>query len=348
MKRIVLVSPGQFAVQDVPVPKAGPSQVLVRMKKVGVCGSDIHLYRRGAIGEIRMTRPFVIGHECAGEVVAVGPGVDCALAGRRVAVEPQFFCGKCRWCATARTNLCPNQWFLGLPPTDGAMQEYLLHPADLVKPLPDAVSDEAAVALEPLAVALHATNLAKIKPEHSVVILGTGVLGTCVLMILALRRGLRVVAVDVRPDRLERARRMGAAVIEAESGRRADAAERILRALGGTGADVVFECAGDADTLHNMCEVAAPGAHVVVVGTNPDDTVSFSSASARRRGLTMRFVRRSLNTLPECIRLAENRLIAPESIVTHTFRASEVARAFETVANCSDGVLKAVVDMEKW
>ncbi len=121
-----------------------------------------------------------------------------------------------------------------------------------------------------------------------------------------------------------------------------------MAALGENGADIVFECSGSPDTLYSMCEVAAPGAHLVVIGSNPEDEVIFSSGSARRKGLTLRFVRRSLNTLDPAIDLAAWGKIHPEKLVTHHFPASEAAEAFETVANYADGVLKAVIDMRCW
>jgi L-iditol 2-dehydrogenase len=348
MKRIVLVSPRTFRTEEVPTPTPGPGEALVRIGKVGVCGSDIHLYRHGHIGDIVITSPLAIGHECMGVVSATGPGVDAALVGKRVAVEPQFFCGICRWCVAGKTNVCPKQSFIGLPPRDGAMQEYMVHPANLLKTLPDSISDESGVVLEPLAVALHAVNLAKIRQGQTVVVLGTGVIGTLVLMVLRLYRGVRVICVDILKERLDRARRMGAAVVPAVSGQAKAAVAGIMRECGPGGADVVFECAGTDDTLWAMCEVASPAGHVAVVGTHPENRISFSSGSARRKGLTLRFVRRSLNTLSNCIELTASGALDAGQIVTHTFAATQATEAFDTVDGYKDGVLKAIIDMEKW
>ncbi len=349
MKRIVLKSPREFAVEEVATPSPGRGEAIVRIGKVGVCGSDMHLFRLGRIGDIRMTQPLVIGHEAMGTVDAAGEGVDASLVGRRVAIEPQDYCGRCRWCVAGLQNLCPQHAFLGLPPRDGAMQEYLAHPAHLLEPLPDSISDDAAVGLEPMSIALHAIRLVKIRPGLRVCILGTGVLGTCVLTLLSLYRGVRIVCVDQLHERLERALILGAAAaIEAAPGSTEATADEAREALGGFGADVVFECAGVADTLYNMAEVAAPGAHVAVIGSNPAGPVAFSSSSARRKGLTIRFVRRSLNTLGPVLDLAERGEIDPAAIVTHAFPASQAARAFDVVDTYADGVLKAVIDMREW
>jgi len=350
-RQIVLEAPRRFAVREAPMPAPGAGQVLLRIRKVGVCGSDMHLYRCGRIGRIEMSGPLVIGHECAADVVEAGEGVDSEIIGARVAVEPAIFCGKCRWCAQGLVNLCPQARtrFLGLPPTDGAMQEYMVHPAHLVAPLPEEIDDKAAVMLEPMAIALHAVRLSKVAPGMRVVILGTGVIGTCVLALLALYRGLRVVAVDLLADRLERARVLGAdAVVRAVEGERRSAAREIERAAGGEGADVIFECAGAPETLWNMCEAAAPGAHLIVIASNPEDTVAFSCGAARRSGLTLRFVRRSLNTLSPCIDLATRGLVAPGNLVTHEFAAPDAAAAFDLVDRAEDRVLKAVIDMREW
>ena len=355
MKKILLASERTFRVEDCDTPAPGPGEVLVRMRKVGVCGSDMHLYRSGCIGDIKLERPLVLGHECMGVVAAVGAGVAAGCnapsppVGTRVAVEPEIYCGRCPLCLSGRQNLCTNQVFLGLPPRDGAMQEYLVHPAHLVAPLPDSISDDAAVALEPMAIALHGVRLAKVAPGKTIVILGTGVMGTCVLAILGLYRGLKIICVDLLPDRLKRAEKMGAAVTILAGGEsRADTAAKVVAATGGAGADIVFECAGADDTLWSMCDVAAAGGHVMVIGTNPVDRVAFASSSSRRRGLTIRFVRRSLNTLAPCIDFAKNGLLRPESIVTHTFPAKDAAKAYDVVDRYADGVLKALVDMGKW
>ncbi len=349
MKRILLESPREFAVREAPTPAPAPGEVLVAIRKVGICGSDMELYRQFRIGEIRAERPHVIGHECMGVVEAAGEGVDQGLVGARVAVEPAISCGTCECCTSGRPNICPDVRFLGLPPTHGAFQQYIVHPAHLVEPIPDGVSDEAAVVLEPMAIALHAVNLVKVRPGQDVVILGTGVLGTCVLALLSLYRGVRTVCVDLMPDRLERAAAMGAdAVVRPDPDDDEAAARQVLDAVGGEGADVVFECAGAHQTMWNMCEVAEPGAHIAIVGITEDDRITFSSGTSRRKGLTLRLVRRSLRTLPACIDLAARGLIEPQALVTHTFAAADISDAFRTVDGHADGVLKALVDMDRW
>jgi len=347
MKRIVLTAPGRFEIEEIPRPEPSAGEALVRITKVGICGSDMHLYRTGRIGNIEITGPFVIGHECAGQVAAVGQGVNPDLVSRRVAIEPAISCGRCSWCLSGTPNLCPDVLFLGLPPREGALQEYIVHPAGLLEEIPDHLDDNGAVVLEPLAVAMHAVNLAKIRPGQTVVILGIGVIGTCVLSLLGLWKALKIICVDPIQDRLIRAGDMGAH-LTINTGQVEEVKKEVFSILGKNGADIVFECAGTPDSLRAMCEVAGPGAHAAVIGSNPQDDVIFSSGSARRKGLTLRFVRRSNNTLKPCIDLVTKGLITPGGLVTHTFNASRAAEAFETVGAYADGVLKALIDMEDW
>jgi L-iditol 2-dehydrogenase len=349
MKRIALIEPRRFEVQDVERPSPGPGEALLRIRKVGVCGSDVHLFQKGRIGDIVIGEPFVIGHECTGVIEEVGEGVSRDCIGKRVAVEPAIPCGRCRWCIEGTCNMCPTVGFLGLPPVHGAFREYISHPAYLLEDLPDEIDDAAAVVLEPLAIAMNAVKLVKVRPGHRIAILGTGVLGTCLLEVLKLYRGLHVVCVDLAADRLERARRMGAreTVRAAGQGDEEIAAE-IRAALGGEGADIVFECAGAAQTIWNMAEVAGPDGHISAIGSSHDDRIIFSSGSARRKGLTIRYVRRSLHTLGPCMELVRRGELDPGALVTNVFPASEITTAFELVESQADGLLKALIDMEQW
>ena len=155
MKSIVLTEPLTLEVQETERRQPGPGEALVRVHSVGICGSDMHLYRHGHIGAIVLSGPFVIGHECMGHVEEVGEGVDASLVGTRVAVDPAIPCGRCRWCLAGLYNVCPTLPFIGLPDRPGAFQEYIVHPAQWIEPLPDDVSDDAGVVLEPLAIAMH-------------------------------------------------------------------------------------------------------------------------------------------------------------------------------------------------
>lgn len=337
----------EFAEETVPTPQ--PGEALLRIRRVGVCGSDIHLYQDGRIGDLALPGPFVVGHECMGEVVAVGDSCDEHLLGKQVAVEPAIHCGKCVFCQRGQRNICPQVRFLGTPPTMGAMMEYLSHPVELLEVIPDHLSPEAAVALEPLSIALYAINLSPPQLGQSVAVVGTGVIGTCVMMLLGLIKGIQVVAVDLKDDRLARARELGATHTFNTTGiARDDWAEEVRALCGPYGADVVYECVGEDDTIWNSGEIAAPGGVVSVTGISGRDRMEFRHSSIRRKGLDIQLVRRSLLTMKPCAEMCIRGQIDPELLVTHNFTASQATEAFETVENYRDNVLKAIINMEKW
>jgi L-iditol 2-dehydrogenase len=338
-----------LAISKGPDPLPGPGEVLVRIGMVGICGSDLHLYRNMEIGGIRAPPNWILGHECMGTVEALGAGVDAGLLGRRVAVDPHRPCGICDACLRGLTNACLNDHFLGLPPVPGALREWVAVPAAQVEPIADHVSDEQGVLLEPLAIALHALRLVKPQPGESVAIVGTGVLGTCVLVLLKQRMNIEPICVDLKPDRLERASRLGASrTIQARAGDPEGTVAALLSATGGAGAQRVFECAGQQDTFRVCCDAAAAGAHVGIIGIPDEPYMTFPASSPRRRALTLRMVRRSFKSLAPCVEWMNQRQLTARELGTHIYPASRSAEAFEVAARQSPGVLKVMIDLRTW
>ena len=210
MKAARLYGPGDFRLDELPIPEPGPGQVLLQVLSVGVCGSGVHYFLDGGIGDDKVKEPFVIGHEFSALVAGHGPGVDVPPIGTRVAVEPAISCGMCEFCLEGHPNLCENILFCSTPPTQGALQEYMVHPADLCFPIPDAVTDVQGAMLEPLGIALHAVRLAKLQPGDTTAILGAGPIGLLTLEV-ALVSGARAAFVtDLDPARLALADKLGA------------------------------------------------------------------------------------------------------------------------------------------
>ncbi|GAH78503.1 unnamed protein product, partial [marine sediment metagenome] len=194
---------GKFRTKEVPIPRPGPREVLVAVKSCGVCGSDIHFYENGRIGDFVVRKPVVLGHEVAGEVVELGSEARMLKVGDRVAVEPGIPCRHCDYCRSGRYNLCRNVVFLSAPPHDGFFREYVAIAEDFAYRLPDNVTMEAGATIEPLAVGLHATGLIGLRAGDDVVVLGAGPIG---LLATAAARALgaaRITAVDLIPLRLE-------------------------------------------------------------------------------------------------------------------------------------------------
>ena len=234
MKALVLNSPLDLAVRDVPDPGApGPGEVRVSVRSVGICGSDIHYYEHGRIGDFVLREPMILGHEAAGVVDAVGEGVESLSPGDAVAMEPGVPCGACRECRIGRYNLCKDVRFWATPPHDGVLAEYVLHPAALTFRLPGHLTTEEGALMEPLAVGVHACERGGVRPGCVVAINGAGTIG-CVTLMAALAYGAsQVIVADVIPARLERARELGAAaVVDARS---ESLAEAVMSATGGRG-----------------------------------------------------------------------------------------------------------------
>ena len=326
----------ELRLHDEPVPEPGPGEVLVAVRAVGLCGSDRHWLMDGGIGDALLEAPLVLGHEFAGEVAA-GP-----RRGQRVAVDPAVSCGACEPCRTGDPNLCLDMRFAGHGRTDGALREYLAWPETSLYPISDRIDDAGGALVEPLAVAIHGLDLARLGDGATVGVIGCGPIG---LMLVALSRAagaMAIVATDPARHRLDAATAMGAtSVVEAtesdEDGR------AVLAATGSRGLDVVFEVSGEAAAVECAIAAARPGGRVVLVGIPPDDRTSFSASVARRKGLTLKLSRRSTpGTFERAVRLAEAGAMDLASLVSLRVPLADGARAFESLVR-RDG-LKAIVE----
>lgn len=329
---------------SVPDPSLQAGEAMVRVLQVGICGSDLHLFRDGAIGEAKASLPFVLGHEAMGVVEEVASSEYAQLLGKRVAIEPAIPCLRCEFCLRGDLNLCPNHLFLGLPPKAGAMQERIAHPAHLLEPVPDSLSDAEAVLLEPLAIALHAVDLGKVRTGTSVAILGCGTLGLCVLMVLKQMGAHPLFCTDLLEHRLKLAQELGAD--QTVNAAQADVVAEARRFTNGRGFDYVLECAGVDDTQWQTAQIAAPGAKCLIIGTNPAGHVRLEGSSARRKGLSILMVRRSRLTLKRAMSLTVLGRIPLARLATHTFSMAQCQQAFDTAVEYRDGVVKASVRME--
>lgn len=345
MRAARLHGPHDIRVEVVPRPEPAEGEVLIRVRAVGICGSDVHYFEDGGIGDAKISGPHELGHEFAGEVVAIGPGVEGPLVGTPVAVEPAIPCGHCEFCLQGNPNLCPNIIFVSTPPRRGSLAEFLAHPAALVFPMTEGLDFADAAMLEPLGVAIHTVNLAKLRPGDTAVVLGSGPIGLLTMQVARLGGARTVYVTDLIPERLELARRLGAAsVLKADS---ADPVAWVKEQTAGRGVDVVFEAAWAAQTVSQAVAMAKPGGRVVVAGipSGPNDTISFPASTARRKGLTIKLVRRMKHTYPRAMALVQQGLVDVRSLITHRFSLEETAAAFDLVSRRADGVVKALVEM---
>jgi L-iditol 2-dehydrogenase len=323
MKEARLYAVGDVRVGEADQPTPGPGESLVRVTAVGLCGSDLHWFDEGGIGDAQLASPLVLGHEFGG--VVVGGARD----GQRVAVDPARPCGVCARCREGNVNLCPTIVFAGHGTQDGGLREYVAWPDRLLHPVPPAVSDEAVAMLEPLGVALHSFDLGHVRLGASVAVVGCGPIG---LLLLQLARGAGcdpVIAVEPLAHRRNRAAALGADVVLEPT---ADLAEALAGAGVPDGVDVAFEIAGTDAAVDVAMRLARPGARVVLAGIPATDSTTFPASVARRKGLTFALVRRMKETYPRALRMVERGLVDVDSIVSHRFALSNVVEAFATAA----------------
>lgn len=300
---------------------APPGWSRLEVTSVGICGSDLHWFTDGGIGENRIEHPVVPGHEFAARAVT-GP-----YAGRRVAVDPAIPCRKCEMCLAGHHNLCPTVQFAGHGTLDGALQEYLVWPDHLLHPLPDELSDDAGALLEPLGVAIHAVDVSHLRPGSDVLVVGAGPIGVLAIEV-ALRAGAsRVFVTELLPHRQATALRHGAVAAWAPG----EGAGEILEATRGRGVDVVIELAGTDAGIGTAVTAVRPGGRVALAGIPSEDHSSFPAAAARRKGLTFAMVRRMKDTYPRAITLAAGGLDI-DLLVTERYRLDQAADAFAAAA----------------
>jgi L-iditol 2-dehydrogenase len=324
MRAARLYGTRDIRVEDEPAPVAEAAESLVRVTAVGICGSDLHWWEEGAIGDATLARPLVLGHEGAG-VIADGP-----RRGERVAIDPAIPCETCRACRDGYRNLCYNIRFAGHGATDGMMRELMAWPTHLLHPLPDQVSDAEGAMLEPLGVAVHALDLGHVPFGATVAVVGCGPIGLLLIQLLRAAGVSRVLAVEPLAHRREAAAKSGAdEVVEPTAG------------VSGYGGDVAFEVSGSDDAVRLTFDSVRPGGRVVLAGIPDDDTTTFRASLARRKGLTIAMVRRMNEVYPRAISIVARGVVSLEPLLSLRAPLRDVAVAFSEAERRTG--LKAVV-----
>jgi len=342
MKAAYLEIPGKIVVRDdAQVPEIKNDQVLIKMEYCGVCGSDVHFYKDGKAGDCVSPPDFILGHEVSGVVVRAGKEVKHLKAGDRVALEPGYTCGKCEFCKTGKYNLCSDVLFFAAPPVQGALQEYVAHPADVCFKLPDNVSTEEGALVEPLAVGLHAVSQGKVTIGDSVVILGSGTIGLVTLLAAKSAGAAKVVVVDLYEKRLEMAKHMGAT--EVINASKVNVANKIKELFGERGADIVFETAGTMKTIQQTPDMVKRGGTIVLVGIAAQSMVNFNFNTIMMKEITIKSVFRYRNLYPVAIAAIASGSIHIKQIVTHRFSFDDSDLAFSTVVSDAQNMIKAII-----
>lgn len=341
MKVAVMTAIGEMAFEERDIPKAKDNEVLVKLEYVGICGSDLHYYEAGAIGNFIVEPPFVLGHEPGGTVVEVGKDVKHLKVGDRVALEPGKTCGHCQFCREGKYNLCPDVVFFATPPVDGVFQEYVAHEADLCFKLPDNVSTLEGALIEPLAVGFHAAIQGDAHLGQKAVVMGSGCIGLVSMMALKARGVSEVYVVDVMEKRLEKAMELGATAVI--NGAKEDVVERLKELTKGEGVDLAIETAGTEITARQAILAVKKGATIVLVGYSKTGEMTLPVGTVLDKELTLKSVFRYRHIYPMAIEAVASGKVNLKGIVTNEFTLDEAPKAMEySVKNKAD-IVKAVI-----
>ncbi|XP_065870531.1 L-idonate 5-dehydrogenase-like [Euphorbia lathyris] len=328
-------------IQPYHLPPPGPHDVKVGIKALGICGSDVHHFKTMRCANFIVKKPMVIGHECAGIIEQVGCEVKTLAVGDRVALEPGISCQSCSLCKHGQYNLCPQMKFFGSPPTNGALANKVVHPANLCFKLPENVSLEEGAMCEPLSVGVHACRRAEISPDTTVLIMGAGPIGLVTLLAARAFGAPRVVIADVDVRRLSFAEKLGADKILQVSKNIEDIGEEVRKIQNAMGSriDVSFDCVGYDKTTTTALNATRSGGKVCLVGlASSEMTLPLTPAAAREVDIVGIF--RYRNTWPLCLELLRTGKIDVKPLITHRYKFSqeEVEEAFETSANGGNAI----------
>ena len=342
MKVAVLYEPRHIELEDRDKPSiSSPNEVLVEVRNVGICHSDVHYYVHGRIGDFVVREPLILGHECSGVVVEKGGAVRHLEVGDRVIIEPAAPCRTCFYCKIGRYNLCENLKFMGTPPTDGAFSEYVTWPADFVYKMPDEMSFEEGALIEPFSVALYSVRRSGLLPGSRVAILGAGTIGLMTLMAARECGATEIFITDIVDRKLKLAEELGAkAAINAKE---EDPVKTITYLTDGKGPDVVFDAVGLESTFNQALKMVRMGGRIVVIGLGFKDVTTSPIIDIPTKELDILGILRYANVFPDAIRIAASKKPPLTKLITHRLDFSELVKGMELVARGEEDVMKVMI-----
>jgi len=346
MKAFNLTGIRQMQLMDVPDPKiVNGDDVLIKMKVVGVCGSDVHYYETGRIGSQVVQYPFAVGHEGAGVVTAVGSAVKKVKPGDRIAIEPAMSCGTCDQCVAGRPHTCRKLRFLGCPKqAEGCLSEFVVMPEGCCFKISDRTTLDEAALSEPLAIGVYAVKQSVPMKGARIGILGVGPIGMSVLMPAKAQGATKIYVTDKINGRLDVAVKGGA--IRGGNPDEEDVVARI-KGMEPGGLDVVFECCGQQEALDQAVELLKPGGKLLLIGIPPTtDRVTFLIDKLRHKEVCIQNVRRQNHCVQPALDMIDRKDFDVKIMATHRFPFARTPEAFDLVAGYRDGVMKAMVDFE--
>ena len=342
MKRIILESFGNFAVVETKKPAiSSDNEVLIKIAYVGICGSDIHYFKTGQIGDQIIDYPFTPGHECTGTIEKTGDKVSDLSEGDRVAIDPAISCHTCDQCTEGRFHTCRHLQFLGNPSElEGALQEYIVLPEESCFKLPGKISLSEGIITEPLTIGLHTVSFVEV--YENIAVLGNGPIGICTISAIKYHfPDSNIFVTDKIDSRLNIGRERGANWTG--NPLKENVVENILQQCQ-EGMDTVIECCGQQEAIDQAIQILKPGGRLILVGITEEDTIFFDPHILRRKEIDICNVRRQNNNFIEAIDMLENRKIDMTGFISHTFKPDQIQEAFKLVESYKDGVIKALID----
>jgi len=341
MRTAVMLGIGRMGFETRPIPDVGEHEVLVKLEYVGICGSDLHYYEHGRIGDYIVEPPFVLGHEPSGTVVEVGKQVAHLKVGDRVTMEPGKTCGHCEFCRSGRYNLCPEVVFFATPPVGGVFQEYVSHPADLCFKLPDSVGTLEGALIEPLAVGFHAATLGGAHIGQKAVVFGSGNIGLMTMMALKAVGVNDVFMVDIAKNRLEKALALGAtAIIDASA---IDPVKALQDLTDGNGCDLAIETAGTETTTTQAIHAAKKGSTIVLVGYGKSGMMNLPMSLALDKEITFKTVFRYRHIYPMAIEAVRAGKVNLKDVITNVFSFDDIQQALDRSIKEKSTMVKSVI-----
>lgn len=341
MKVALMTGIGKIEMVERPIPQPEDDEVLVKIEYVGICGSDLHYFEAGRIGDFIVKGPLVLGHESAGTVLEVGRNVKHLKPGDRVALEPGKTCGHCEHCRNGRYNLCKDVVFFATPPVDGVFQEYVAHEAALCFKLPDNVDTMEGALVEPLAVGFHAANMGGAHAGQVAVVFGAGAIGLVTLMALKAEGVSKVYVVDIQPKRLEKALELGAT--EVINGKDVDAVEKLMELTDGRGVDLAIETAGTEFTARQCLYATNKGATVVFVGYTKSGEMTLPHGQIMDKELTIKGIFRYRHIYPMAIEAIADGRVPIKKLATNLFEFPHVQEALDACVADKANIVKGVI-----
>ena len=341
MKAMLLSEYGRLEMVEVPMPRPGKEEVLIRVEACGICGSDVHGFD-GSTG--RRIPPIIMGHEAAGTISAVGPDVKKFHEGARVTFDSTIYCGKCEYCQRGEMNLCENRQILGVSTPDfrrpGAFADYVVVPERVLYHLPDAVKFEEAAMVEPLAVAVHAVAVSEIAKGATALVVGAGMIGLLVMQVLRDAGCTTVIVTDVDDTRLNLALELGATTVL--NAKTADVAAEVMKHTNGAGVDVALEAVGTTQTIRTAIDSVRKGGTVTLIG-NVSPTAEIPLQVVVSRQLRLQGSAASSGEYPQCIDMLARGAIQVKQLITAVAPLEEGASWFHRLHEREPNLMKIVL-----